>query len=30
VHYPTKALKSVKDPDNTFKLAKSGQELCSP
>jgi hypothetical protein len=23
-------LKSVKDPDNTFKLAKSGQELCRP
>jgi hypothetical protein len=28
VHYPTKALKSVKDPGNTFNLAQSGQELC--
>jgi hypothetical protein len=30
VHYPTWALKSVKDPGNTFILAKSGQELCRP
>jgi hypothetical protein len=26
--YSMKALKSVKDPGNTFNLAKSGQELC--
>jgi hypothetical protein len=30
MHYPTKALMSVKDPGNTFNLAKSGQELCRP
>ena len=30
VHYPTRALKSVKDPGNTFTLAKGGQELCRP
>jgi hypothetical protein len=30
VHYPTYALKSVKDPGNTFNLAKGGQELCRP
>jgi beta-lactamase regulating signal transducer with metallopeptidase domain len=30
VHCPTSALKSVKDPGNTFNLARSGQELCRP
>jgi hypothetical protein len=30
VHYPTKELMWVKEPDNTFSLAKSGQELCRP
>ena len=30
VRYPTYALKSVKDPGNTFNLAKGGQELCRP
>jgi hypothetical protein len=27
VHYPTQGLNSVKEPGNTFNLAKSGQEL---
>jgi hypothetical protein len=30
VHYPTKELKSVKDPGSAFNLAKGGQELCRP
>jgi hypothetical protein len=27
VHYPTQVLKSVKEPGNTFNLAKSGKNF---
>jgi hypothetical protein len=30
VHYPTQALKSVKDEGNTVNSAKGGHELCRP